>query len=168
MLELVSLVSRSSVFFTDDPDIWAAFCATTRTMMSTESWFDNPTAVLGRINIDEDLHSQIAIWLTARVINAISDGLLTTTDEFYVLCADMARWEDMGGPTTHPVVRRKTDGELDNPFPRILFSTHSSSECYPVRYEDRKAKLTMTSNWPHHVEQCYGPSLGVSSIEQPD
>lgn len=118
----------SSMSRAESADIWAAFCATTRTMMPPEDWFDDPHAVLQWTGVDEDLHSQIAIWLTARVVNISSDTNGVFQDsEFHALRAAMANWEAMGGPATQPVVVRDRDAEADYPFPRILFSTHSSS-----------------------------------------
>lgn len=98
--------------------------------MPPETWFDDPNAVLQWTGVDEDLHSQIAIWLTARVVNISSDtsGVFQES-EFHALRAAMVNWEAMGGPATQPVAFRDRDAEADFPFPRILFSTHSCSEC---------------------------------------
>lgn len=113
-------------------DIWAAFSASTQTVMAPATWFDDPDAKMCLTNVDEDLHAQIAIWLTAKVVNMVNEATASTTDpEFEALVADMSRWELMGSKATQPVITRMPDADTDSPFPRVLFSTHSSSKCIP-------------------------------------
>lgn len=110
-------------------DIWAAFCASTRTILPPETYFDNPEVIIGLTDINEDLHAQIAIWLTARVVNLVSDDLpISQSADFHPLKKAMENWENMAGESARPVVLREANAETDHPFPRILFSTHSSSK----------------------------------------
>ncbi|KAM3417348.1 hypothetical protein BST61_g5599 [Cercospora zeina] len=109
-------------------DIWAAFCASTRTILPPETYFDDAEATMALNGIDEDLHACIAIWLTARVIDLISDNPpLAESPHFHSLQADMTRWEVMGGQSAQPVLFRDASAEADNPFPQILFSSHSAT-----------------------------------------
>ncbi|KAK4498284.1 hypothetical protein PRZ48_010942 [Zasmidium cellare] len=107
-------------------DIWAAFSASTQTIMGPETWFDDPDDVACLSNVDEDLHAQIAIWLTAKVVNMANGAKLSTTDT-EALVASMSAWESMGSEATRPVVTRMPGADIGNPFPQILFSTHSST-----------------------------------------
>ncbi|KAF2208595.1 hypothetical protein CERZMDRAFT_101343 [Cercospora zeae-maydis SCOH1-5] len=109
-------------------DIWAAFCASTRTILPPDTYFDDAEATMALNGIDEDLHACIAIWLTARVINLICDNTpLAESAHFHSLQADMTRWEVMGGQSAQPVLFRDASAEADNPFSQILFSSHSAT-----------------------------------------
>ncbi|KXS95501.1 hypothetical protein AC578_8811 [Pseudocercospora eumusae] len=114
-------------------DIWAAFSALTKTILPPATYFDHPETIVALRDVDEDLHAQIAIWLTARVVNLIAENLPASQSHDYLsLSAAMRTWEDMGAEATRPVVERAANIEADHAFPQILFSTHSSSE-YPLR-----------------------------------
>ncbi|UJO21779.1 uncharacterized protein CLAFUR5_09057 [Fulvia fulva] len=109
-------------------DIWAAFCAQSQTMLSPDTWFDDPEAMLRLSKVEEDTHSQIAIWLTARVVNLISNTAPPATDaQFNDLYGAMLSWESMGSIATRPIVVRDANVETDHAFLSILFSTHSST-----------------------------------------
>ncbi|KAF7193667.1 hypothetical protein HII31_05013, partial [Pseudocercospora fuligena] len=109
-------------------DIWAAFSASTKTILPPATYFDHPETIVALRDIDEDLHAQIAIWLTARVVNLVAENLPASQSHDYLsLSAAMRTWEDMGAEATRPVVERAANIEADHPFPQILFSTHSST-----------------------------------------
>ncbi|EME42393.1 hypothetical protein DOTSEDRAFT_73276 [Dothistroma septosporum NZE10] len=109
-------------------DIWAAFCAQSQTMLPPDTWFDDPETILLMNNVEEDMHSQIAIWLTAKVVNLVATAAPPATDaEFNALYSAMLSWEGMGSVATRPVVVQDANTETDHAFPSILFSTHSST-----------------------------------------
>lgn len=82
------------------------------------------------VNLSEDRHAHAAIWLLARVNNLIHGSKTSSSslekENCTRLMSDLAAWEQIGANTTRPVMQLDADHHMDEPFPRVLFSSESS------------------------------------------
>ena len=112
-------------------DLWAAYCASTETVLNPSTWFDNAETIIDLKAVDEDVHAQIATWLLARVINLVyaeKPVHLLSSQDYDHLRHDMYKWEAMGSKSTESLIYRHPDRNRELPFPRVVFASHSASE----------------------------------------